>query len=54
MDESSVNQVRTSALTPDRVAASAIQQAAQLERALQAWAADQDALAVLAEGREDY
>ncbi|WP_295123217.1 hypothetical protein [uncultured Leifsonia sp.] len=26
----------------------------QLERALQAWAADQDALAVLAEGREDY
>lgn len=26
----------------------------QLERALQSWAADQDTLAVLGEGREDY
>lgn len=26
----------------------------QLERALQAWAEDQDTLAVLGEGREDY
>jgi len=40
MDESSANQVRTGALTPERVAASAIQQAARHERALQACLAE--------------
>lgn len=40
MEESSVNQMRTGALTPERVAASAIQQAARHERALQACLAE--------------
>ena len=40
MDESSVDQMGTRALTPERVAASAIQQAARHERALQACLAE--------------
>lgn len=40
MDASSGNQVRTGALTSERVAASAIQQAARHERALQACLAE--------------
>ena len=42
MDEASGNQVRTNALTPERVAASAIQQAARHERALIACLAELD------------
>lgn len=40
MDEHSGQQTRTGALTPERVAASAIQQAARHERALQACLAE--------------
>jgi len=40
MDENLGNQVRTEALTPERVAASAIQQAARHERALQSCMAE--------------
>ena len=40
MDENLGQQVRTGALTPERVAASAIQQAARHERALQACLAE--------------
>jgi hypothetical protein len=40
MDENLGNQVRTGALTPERVAASAIQQAARHERALQSCMAE--------------